>query len=319
SHKLNEVMAISDSVTVLRDGKAVGSGRTRDLTRADLVRMMVGREILELEHRGNSPGAERLAAEGLHAMGDRGSEALRGVDLVVRGGEILGVAGVSGNGQRELAECLAGMRRATGGRVRIGGRDLTDASPNARVDAGMAFIPEERMRDGAIREFSVEENVFLHDHASPAFRRGIFLAFAKMRAHATALVRDYSVKTPSLETPLKNLSGGNIQKLIMARELSRHPASLIAAQPTRGVDIGATEYIHQRLLEQREAGTAILLISEDLDELRALSDRIAVMYEGRVIGLVDRDQASVEQLGFMMAGVPMAEAMGQASSGARKQ
>jgi simple sugar transport system ATP-binding protein len=309
SHKLNEVMEISDRVTVLRDGRAVGTGATRELSRSDLVRMMVGREVPELALRPQSPGPLRLSIEGLRAMGDRGSEALRGLDLKVHSGEIVGIAGVSGNGQRELAECLAGMRRPSTGRVRLGERDMTESDLNERVDAGMAFIPEERMRDGAIREFSVEENVFLHDHLSPRFRHGLFLAFSKMRAHAAGLVRDYSVKTPSLETPVKNLSGGNIQKLIMARELSRTPSLLVAAQPTRGVDIGATEFIHKRLLEQREGGTAILLISEDLDELLALSDRIAVMYEGRIIGLVDREAARVDEIGFMMAGVSMEEAM----------
>jgi simple sugar transport system ATP-binding protein len=173
----------------------------------------------------------------------------------------------------------------------------------------MAYIPEERMRDGAIREFSVQENIFLHDHISPRFRRGIFLSFPRMEAHAARLVREFAVKTPGLDTPLKNLSGGNIQKLIMARELSRHPEILIAAQPTRGVDVSATGYIHERLLQQREAGTGILLISEDLDEICALSDRIAVMYEGRIIGVVRRGQATREQLGLMMAGVQQADAL----------
>ncbi|HMA09939.1 MAG TPA: heme ABC transporter ATP-binding protein, partial [Ramlibacter sp.] len=166
----------------------------------------------------------------------------------------------------------------------------------------------ERMRDGAIREFSVEENLYLHDHAAPQYTRGIFLDFPAMAAHATELVGEFTVKTPSLSTPLKNLSGGNIQKLIMARELSRHPVVLVAAQPTRGVDIGASEYIHQRLLAQREAGTAILLISEDLDEVVALSDRIAVIYEGRIMGILPRSEASSERIGLMMAGVVPEEA-----------
>ena len=242
-------------------------------------------------------------------MGDRGTEALRGIDLKICAGEIVGLAGVSGNGQRELAECLAGMRKATVGQIRMGALDITAATLNQRIAAGMAYIPEERMRDGAIREFSVQENIFLHDHVSPRFTRGIFLNFSRMEAHAEELVREFDVKTPGLDTPLKNLSGGNIQKLIMARELSRHPAMLVAAQPTRGVDISATAYIHQRLLMQRENGTGILLISEDLDEICTLSDRIAVMYEGRIIGLVDRGEASLEQLGLMMAGVPQAEAL----------
>ncbi|MDA8426277.1 MAG: ABC transporter ATP-binding protein [Treponema sp.] len=309
SHKLYEVMAISDRVTVLRDGKVIGTKLTREVTRDELVKMMVGREVKEVEARPLTPGPVRLRIRGLSAMGDRGTEALKDIDLDIRSGEIVGLAGVSGNGQRELAECLAGMRRPLAGTISAGGRDIGAASLNERVDAGMAYIPEERMRDGAIREFSVQENVFLHDRTKAPFARGIFLNFAKMRSHAAALVRDFSVKTASLDTPIKNLSGGNIQKLIMARELSRKPMVLVAAQPTRGVDIGATDYIHQRLLEQRESGTAILLVSEDLDEIRALSDRIAVMYEGRIIGIVERGEASVEQIGLMMAGVAMSDAM----------
>jgi simple sugar transport system ATP-binding protein len=170
----------------------------------------------------------------------------------------------------------------------------------------MAYVPEERMRDGAIGEFSVQDNLFLYDHASKEFRRGPFMRFSLMKERAQALTADFAVKTPSLDTPLRTLSGGNIQKLILARELSRKPSMLVAAQPTRGVDIGATWYIHQCLLKQREAGTAILLISEDLDEIRSLSDRIAVMYEGRIVGIVERDSATIEEIGHMMSGDSMA-------------
>ncbi len=312
SHKLYEVLAISDRVTVLRDGRIIGTCATKDVTRDDLARMMVGREVKRLAPMPQQAGEPLLQIRGLRTMGDRGTEALRGIDLEVRAGEILGMAGVSGNGQRELAECLGGLRKVTGGTVIVAGKDLTHASVQQRLQAGLAYIPEERMRDGAIREFSVQENLFLLEHASPKFTRGIFLDFARMAAHARALVKEFAVKTPSLDTPIKNLSGGNIQKTIMARELSREPRVLIAAQPSRGVDIGATEYIHQRLLEQRASGRAILLISEDLDEVLALSDRIAVIYEGRIIGIVNRGQATVEQIGLMMAGVSMDEALGKA-------
>ncbi|MEJ5198554.1 MAG: ABC transporter ATP-binding protein [Anaerolineae bacterium] len=312
SHKLYEVLAISDRVTVLRDGRIIGTRPTKEVTRDDLARMMVGREVKRLAPMPQQAGEPLLQIQGLRAMGDRGTEALRGIDLEVRAGEILGMAGVSGNGQRELAECLGGLRKVTAGKVIVAGKDLTHASVQQRLQAGLAYIPEERMRDGAIREFSVLENLFLHEHASPKFTHGIFLDFPRMAAHAGELVRQFAVKTPGLDTPLKNLSGGNIQKTIMARELSREPRVLIAAQPSRGVDIGATEYIHQRLLEQRASGRAILLISEDLDEVLALSDRIAVIYEGKIIGIVNRGQASVEQIGLMMAGVPMDEALGKA-------
>ncbi len=313
SHKLHEVMAISDRVTVLRDGEVIGTRPTAEVTRDDLVKMMVGREVKPLAPQPIEAGAARLKIEGMHTMGDRGAEALRGVDLEVHAGEIVGLAGVSGNGQRELAECLAGLRPVTTGSLYIDGLDMTHASLHARMAAGQAYIPEERMRDGAIREFSVQENLFLHEHTSPEYTHGIFLDFAKMAAHARDLVSQFTVKTPGLDTPIKNLSGGNIQKAIMARELSRQPKVLIAAQPTRGVDIGATEYIHQRLLEQRASGTAILLISEDLDEIRSLSDRIAVIYEGRIVGVVERNQATVEQIGLMMAGISMPEAMQRAA------
>jgi ABC-type uncharacterized transport system ATPase subunit len=305
SHKLHEVKAISNRVTVLRDGRVIGTRVTNEVCRDELVNMMVGREVKPLAPQLRSAGEVRLKIEGLHAMGDRGAEALRGVNLELRSGEIVGLAGVSGNGQRELAQCLAGLRKVTAGHVFFGESDITQISLKQRIDAGQAYIPEERMRDGAIRDFSVEENVFLHEHAAPAYTHGIFLNLPSWDKHANELVQQFTVKTPSLKTPIKNLSGGNIQKLIMARELSRRPRILIAAQPTRGVDIGSTEYIHKRLLEQREIGTAILLISEDLDEIRSLSDRIAVIYEGRIIGIVERDQATVEQIGLMMAGIPL--------------
>jgi ABC-type uncharacterized transport system ATPase subunit len=309
SHKLHEVIDISDRVTVLRGGRVIGTRLTREVTRGELVQMMVGRELNKLEPRPLGPGAVTLQMRGLRAMGDRGVEALHGINLEIHAGEIVGLAGVSGNGQRELAECLAGMRKVTAGKIVIGSHEITTATLNQRIESGMAYIPEERMRDGAIRDFSVEENIFLHDHSSPPYSRGIFLDFSQMAAHARDLVKEFTVKTPGIDTPLKNLSGGNIQKLIMARELSRRPNALIAAQPTRGVDIGATEYIHQRLLAQREAGTAILLISEDLDEVRTLSDRIAIIYEGKITGVIERGGASVEQIGLMMAGISMEEAM----------
>jgi simple sugar transport system ATP-binding protein len=303
SHKLHEVMSISDRVTVLRDGRVVGTHLIRSVTRSQLAQMMVGRELKPLASQESRAGEARLKVESLRAQGDRGTEILRGVDLEVHAGEIVGVAGVSGNGQRELAECLAGLRRPTTGRVYLDDRDITEASAQQRMAAGQAYIPEERMRDGVIRDFTVQENLFLRDHAARDYTRSIFMTFGAMRARARDLITRFNVKTPGLDTPVKNLSGGNIQKLILARELSRQPKVLIASQPTRGVDIGATEYIHLRLLEQRDAGTAILLVSEDLEEIQALSDRIAVMYEGQIVGIVDRGQATPQELGLLMAGI----------------
>ena len=310
SHKLHEVLAISDRVTVLRDGRVVGTILTKETSKNQLAYMMVGREIAAQPYR--PPviiGDVRLRLRGVRAQGDAGVPALRGIDLDVRAGEILGIAGVSGNGQRELAEVIAGLR-ACEGQVFMDGVDITTAPTHARIRDGLAYIPEERMRDGVIKNFSVEENFILKDHGRAPFARGVFLNFRQVADHAEGLIRAFDVKTPGRATPVKNLSGGNIQKLILARELSRTPKVLVAAQPTRGVDIGATEYIHNRLIEQRARGTATLLISEDLDEVCALSDRIAVIYEGEIMGVVARDKATVEQLGLMMAGVRGAEALG---------
>lgn len=314
SHKLHEVLDISDRITVLRNGRKIGTVSAEGATRASLARMMVGREVvLERDRKPATIGAPRLEVKELKALNDRGLEALRGIDLEVRSGEILAIAGVSGNGQRELAQVIAGLRPPTEGRVLLDGTDVSRWEPRKRRDAGLAYIPEKRMRDAAIQQFTVAENLMLHDYDRPPFARAGFLDFGRIEQHCEQLIGDFRVKTPTQATPLRALSGGNIQKMVLARELSGNPKVLIAAQPTRGVDIGATEYIHQRLLDQRfihekllsqrKAGTATLLISEDLDEILALADRIAVIYEGTIMGIVDRDDATVEQLGLMMAGV----------------
>jgi len=311
SHKLHEVLAISHRITVLRDGRVVGSVPTAQATKAELARMMVGREVLlTYDVPPAQPGPVRLKISGLRASSDRGTEALRGIDLEVRGGEILGLAGVSGNGQRELAEVIFGLRPATAGSVLLDGRDITGKSPAELNRLGMSYIPEERMLDGVIRDFSVAENLMLQEHAQRPYSYHIFLNPRAIAQRCAELIRNFSIRTPNQTTPIKSLSGGNIQKLVLARELAREPSVLIAAQPTRGVDIGATEYIHQRLLEQRAKGTATLLISEDLDEILALADRIAVIYEGEIVGVVDRAQADVETLGLMMAGVRRETATG---------
>jgi simple sugar transport system ATP-binding protein len=304
SHKLHEVLAISNRITVLRDGHVVGERPTAGATKTELAEMMVGRPIiLQYDRSPLRLGEPLLLVEDLVVAGDRGSNAVAGVSLAVHGGEIVGLAGVSGNGQRELAEALAGLRPVQSGTIIIQGKNLTQASPGERISAGQSYIPEERMREGVIKNFSVSDNIILEDHNRQPYSRATFFDFKAIVKESEKLVREYSVKTPNLDTPLKNLSGGNIQKLILARELSRKPGVLIAAQPTRGVDIGASEYIHKRLLEQRETGTATLLISEDLDEIRALSDRIAVIYEGKIMGIVDGPSSSLQELGLMMAGV----------------
>lgn len=304
SHKLHEVLAISDRVTVLRDGRLIGSVPTASATKQSLARMMVGRDVvLEYERKQAQQGEVRLRIENLSAESDQRTPALRGVTLEVRSGEIVGLAGVSGNGQRELAQAIFGLRPVTSGHVWLDGKNVTGKSVGYLNAHGLSYIPEERMLDGVIKDFTVAENVVLQDHGNPPFSRSIFMNFRAIGRTCSELIRTFDIKTPSAETPIKSLSGGNIQKVILARELRRQPRVLIAAQPTRGVDIGATEYIHRCLLAERAKGTATLLISEDLDEILALADRIAVIYEGEIVGVVNRAEADVETLGLMMAGV----------------
>ncbi len=304
SHKLHEVVEISDRVTVLRRGRVTGSRPLGEATKSDLAQMMVGREIKWNPERPLMKARPvRLALRELRAQNDRELPALRGINLEVHAGEIIGLAGVSGNGQRELAEVITGLRPLTGGAVLLEGQDVAAASPRELMESGLSYVPEERMRDGMIAEFSVAENLILREHHLAPYSAHGFLDFKAIAERAAELIAKFSVKTPSQETPAQNLSGGNIQKLILARELSRQPRIVIAAQPTRGLDIGATEYVHQQLLQQRNAGTAILLISEDLDEILALADRIAVIYEGRIMEILPVQEASTERLGLLMAGV----------------
>jgi ABC-type uncharacterized transport system ATPase subunit len=304
SHKLHEVLAISNRVTVLRDGKRVDSCETAGCTKSDLARMMVGREVIIKPDRGAiHQGEARLELRDVHAQSDREMPALRGVNLKVHAGEILGMAGVSGNGQRELAEVITGLRPTTQGQVILEGNDVTGRLPAFLTEKQLAYVPEERMKDGLIQSFSVAENIILRDHHKAPFSKNGFLLLRVIANYADKLIGLFQIKTPSRDTPAKSLSGGNLQKVVVAREISRKPRVLVAAQPTRGVDIGATEYVHSLLLEERQKGTAILLISEDLDEIMALSDRIAVIYEGQIMDLVDADTATPEQLGLLMAGV----------------
>jgi simple sugar transport system ATP-binding protein len=221
----------------------------------------------------------------------------------VYSGEILGIAGVSGNGQRELAEAITGLRRITDGRVFLEGQEVTNNPPGEITDRMLAYIPEERMRDGMIKNFSVAENMILREHHQQPYSRSGFLNLREIAVHSDELIKKFRVKTPSHDTLAKNLSGGNIQKVVLARELSRNPRLIVAAQPTRGLDIGATEYVREQLLEQRRKGVAVMLISEDLDEILALSDRIAVIYEGQIMDILPREAASPEKLGLLMAGV----------------
>lgn len=303
SHKLHEVLALSDRITVLRDGRVAGNTTPTETSREKLAEMMVGRPVkLAPDKPAIDLGEVRLVVDDLMVRGDREHTAVDGVSLEVRAGEILGIAGVSGNGQRELAEAVAGLRPPDRGSIRLDGVEVAGASPRQIRAAGLAYVPEERMRDGAIGAFTVSENLMLLDHDSPAYSHRGWLDLRALNDRAEELVRRFAVKTPSVHTATRSLSGGNIQKLIMAREVTSDPAVLVAAQPTRGVDIGAAEYIHHQLVEQRGAGTAIVVISEDLDEVLALADRVAVMFEGRIVGVVDRADCTAEGLGLLMAG-----------------
>jgi len=314
SHKLHEVVEISNRVTVLRDGRKIGTRPTSEITKQTLANWMVGREIGFVPDRGKAEYGEcRLQLDQVSCGSDRGTPGLRGVSLEVCSGEILGIAGVSGNGQLELAETVTGLRKMTAGRVILEGEDVTGFAPGDLTERMLSYIPEERMRDAMIKNFSVAENMILREHHKQPFSRSGFLNLRDISSHADELITKFHVKTPSHDTLAKNLSGGNIQKMVLAREISRSPRVIIAAQPTRGLDIGATEYVREQLLDQRRQGVAILLISEDLDEILALSDRIAVIYEGQIMDILPRENATPEKLGLLMAGVHPEDATAKTS------
>jgi len=309
SHKLHEVVEISHRITVLRDGRKIGTRPTSEVTKQILANWMVGREVGFAPDRGNVERGEcRLQLDQVSCGSDRGTPGLRGVSLELCSGEVLGVAGVSGNGQRELAETITGLRKVTGGRVTLEGQDVTNFAPGDITDRMLSYIPEERMRDGMIKNFTIAENMILREHQKQPYSRSGFLNLRDISSHSDELIKKFHVKTPSRDTLAKNLSGGNIQKVVLARELARSPRVILAAQPTRGLDIGATEYVREQLLEQRRQGVAIMLISEDLDEILSLSDRIAVIYEGQIMDIVPREKATPEKLGLLMAGVHPEEA-----------
>lgn len=304
SHKLHEVVEISNRITVLRDGRKIGTRPTSEVTKQDLANWMVGREVGFIPYRGETNlGEVRLSVDNIKCGSDRGTPGLRGVSFDLCSGEILGIAGVSGNGQRELAEAITGLRKVTSGKVYLEGQDITNLPPGEITDRMFSYIPEERMRDGMIKDFTIAENMVLREHHKQPYSKNGFLNLRGIAAHTDQLIKQFHVKTPSRETHAKNLSGGNIQKVVLAREISRNPRVILAAQPTRGLDIGATEYVREQLLEQRRKGAAVMLVSEDLDEILALSDRIAVIYEGQVMDIIPREHATPQILGLLMAGV----------------
>jgi general nucleoside transport system ATP-binding protein len=310
SHKLVEVLEVADRISILRRGQIASTSTPAETDRRTLARLMVGRELAELvehptdePHETVKPGEAVLELRGLSALGEKGLPALRNVDLEVRAGETLGIAGVAGNGQRELAEVVTGLRLAADGAIRIDGKTMTNRAASEIARAGVAHIPEDRLATGLIGGMDLSENAILRDYARPPLYSGPFLSKRAIAAFTDRLIAHQDVKTPGRWAKLNTLSGGNQQKLLLARELAGQPRLIVAVHPTRGVDIGATEAIHTALREQRARGAATLLISEDLDELLALSDQIAVLFEGRVVGSLPARGANPEEIGLLMAGV----------------
>ena len=302
SHKLNEVLEIADRISVLRRGKLVETVPREGATEESLARAMVGREVLlHVEKASREPGEPLLVVEDFHVFDDRGLEAIRGVGLQVRGGEIVGIAGVDGNGQTELIDAIAGLRKPAAGRVTLVGKDVSRASTDHRLHEGLGHIPEDRQRRGLVLDFSLAENMALHDFDERPYSRFGWLNPGRMVAAARRLIQEFDVRGGGAQTPAASLSGGNQQKVILAREVSREPQVLIAAQPTRGLDVGAIEFIHRRLVEQRDAGRGILLVSFELDEILSLSDRVLALYEGQIVGEYPPD-VSEEELGIAMTG-----------------
>jgi ABC-type uncharacterized transport system ATPase subunit len=302
SHKLNEVLAIADRITVLRRGKGIDTIPREGATEQGLARMMVGREVLlRVEKKPAEPQETILGVEDLEVSDERGLPAVRGVSFDVRAGEIVAVAGVDGNGQTELVEALAGLRKPSAGRIAIAGEDVTSAAPRRHLDAGLGHIPEDRLRRGLVLEFSLAENLALHDYRKPPNSRFGWLNPRRMVAWARGLLQEFDVRGGSAESRASGLSGGNQQKVVVAREVERDPRILIAAQPTRGLDVGAIEFVHRRLVQERDDGRAILLVSLELEEVLSLADRILVIYEGRIVGEYD-PSVSPEELGIAMTG-----------------
>ena len=302
SHKLNEVLEIADRITALRRGKLVGTVPAEGATEEGLARMMVGREVLlRVDKAAAKPGAPLLTVEHLTVLDDRGLEAVRDVSFDVHGGEILGLAGVDANGQTELIDAIAGLRPIASGRIVLDGRDITHATARDVLDGGIGHIPEDRHRRGLVLPFSLTENLALHAYRSAPNSRNGFLQLGTMLDRAKRLLTEFDVRGGTPTTPAYALSGGNQQKVVLAREIDADPKVLIAAQPTRGLDVGAIEFVHRRLVEQRDAGRAVFLVSLELEEILSLSDRILVIYEGRIAGEFP-PTATEEELGFAMTG-----------------
>ena len=304
THKLREILEVADTVTVLRGGRVVGTADPSEVTQQDLATLMVGREVqLVVDRPPADPQGAVLDVRGLCVDDARGQRVVSDVDLQVRAGEIVGLAGVQGNGQTELVEALAGMREPASGTVHLDGEDVTGVRSRDLFRRGLAHVPEDRQAHGMVGSFPVKDNLVLNTFRRSAFSRGWRVRADAVERQATQLVADFDVRTPSIDEPIQNLSGGNQQKVIVAREFTHADRLLIASQPTRGLDVGSIQYIHGRIVEKRDDGAAVLIVSTELDEVLALSDRIVVMYGGRIVGEVAGDDATREGLGLLMAGV----------------
>lgn len=303
SHKLDEITRICSRVQVLRKGKVAGEAPMGEVSAEDLARMMVGRRVADSYPKADlPPGRVVLEILDLEAQNDQGAPAVRGVSFEVRENEIFGIAGVSGNGQQELVECVTGLRRASAGAVRLLGREITGLSPRQIHNRGISHVPEERIKFGIVPNLLLYENAVLKRHHRQPYSIRNIMNYPAIRRHAGDLVKSFQVATPSIYSPMKHLSGGNIQKLILGREISADPVLMIAAHPTYGLDVGASEYIRGQIIARRDRGGAVLLVSEDLEELFMICDRVAVMFEGRIMGIVDPRSGSFEEVGMMMAG-----------------
>ena len=305
SHKLREVMAISDRVSVMRDAKMVGTVDTKDASPALLAKMMVGREVfLQIQKPPAQRGKAMLQVRDLDYASEAGQEMLKRVSFNVYSGEILGIAGVEGNGQTELVEVITGLRQAGGGKISLDGNDISQSTPRQVRLAGVAHVPEDRLTNGAAVTATINDNLIVDRYARPPFTKGIFMNPAEVKRQGDALIEQYAIRTPDGSVPIGSLSGGNMQKVVVARELSSRPKLLIAAQPTRGVDIGATEFMYEQLVNERNTGVAILLVSADLAEVMSLSDRLAVMRDGHIAAIFSSTKGlTEEEVGAYMLGL----------------
>jgi simple sugar transport system ATP-binding protein/site-specific DNA recombinase len=309
THKLDEIKQVADRCTVIRRGKSIDTVDVKTTTQQELADMMVGRSVsFKVEKQPAQPKEPVLSIKGLTVKEARGYDAVKNIDLEVKAGEVLGIAGVDGNGQSELIQAITGLTKVDSGTITLDGKDITNKKPRKITEAGLGHIPEDRHRHGLVLQMSLEENMALQTYYKKPFSNHGFLNDKEIKQYAKRLIEEFDVRTPSEEHSAASLSGGNQQKAIIAREVDRDPALLIAAQPTRGLDVGAIEYIHKRLVEQRDKGKGVLLMSYELDEVMNVSDRIAVMYDGKIIAVVDAEKTTEKELGLLMAGVPLDEA-----------